>query len=65
MSRLPGPAEQVWLDEIKQAAEAFQQAKQERDDLVRRAAAAGCDRTQIAAAVGLSRGRVYQILDGK
>ena len=49
-------------EEYRQAVTALDAATERRDDLVRRAVAAGWQQSHIAAAFGISSGRVWQIL---
>jgi DNA-binding NarL/FixJ family response regulator len=58
------------LAEVKQAAERHRHASkapaetaEQRDTAIRAAVAGGCNRTQIAQAAGISRGRLYQIIE--
>lgn len=65
MSRRPAPVDDEWLAMVADATRLAEEAAQHRDEITAKAFAAKVNRDRLAAARGVTRGRLYQILDGK
>lgn len=65
MSRRPAPAQDEWLAMVLDAKQLADQAAAYRDEVVRKAFEAKVNRDELAAALGITRARLYQIIDGK